>query len=252
MAKGYQGVWLDDVNLAWRVSDNDETPIIPMDANTGTPMTLDNWRKYFAEFMETIRQAFPTAEIAHNVIWYADQTLENPWISRQIKAADYINLERGGNDAGLSAGKGAWGYETFLQYLDYVHQQQRGIILMDTGTTPNEREYGLATWLLSSNGDDFISSGHLDWSTPDRWWPGYDSNLGAALNKHYQWHGLLRRDFTCGQVLLNQPTLPTQTIILDEPWQRVDGTTVTKLELASKSAAILIKPCQPVTAQAQK
>lgn len=244
LAKGYQGVWIDDVNLTWRVSDNNEIHRIPMDRLTNKPMTLTDWQRYFTEFMEEIRRAFPSAKIAHNAIWYADtMTTENPFINRQIKAANYINIERAGNDSGLTAGNDRWGYETFLHYLDYVHQQGAGSILMDFGTTATEREYGLATALLISNGNDFISSNHPDWTTPDHWWPGYALNLGKALKPHYSWQGLLRRDFECGQVLLNQPQLPEKTITLEGDLHTIDGTAVKQLKLQGKTAAVLLKSC---------
>lgn len=245
LAKGYHGIWIDDVNLTWRVGDEHESHSTPIDSHTGKPMTLSNWQRYFTEFMEEIRSTFPNTEITHNAIWYADtMDSENVLISRQIHAANYINIERGGNDNGLIAGIGPWGYETFLHYIDYVHQQGAGVILMDNGETPDEREYGLATALLVSNGNDFINSNQPNWSTPDQWWPGYDINLGAALNTRYQWQELLRRDFECGQVLLNQPTLPEKVINVDGNFQRIDNTVVKKLKLPSKSAAILLKPCK--------
>jgi hypothetical protein len=244
LAKGYRGVWLDDVNLAWRASDNNEVQRTPMDRVTGKPMALDDWRRYFTEFMEDIRRAFPTTEIAHNAIWYADtMATENRFISRQIKAADYINLERGGTDSGLTSGAGAWGYETFLGYIDYVHKLGAGVVLMDAGSTPGEREYGFATGLLVSNGNDFISSSQVDGSTPDHWWPGYDVNLGAALNGRYQWQGLLRRDFECGQVLLNQPNLPEQVVVIEKGFKRVNGSPAKSFKLQGKAAAILLKTC---------
>ncbi|SJM90719.1 hypothetical protein CRENPOLYSF2_180004 [Crenothrix polyspora] len=246
LGKGYRGVWLDDVNLTWRVGDNKEQHITPVDRRTGKLMALKDWQRYFAEFMEDIRAAFPNTEITHNAIWYADtMEVENPLVSRQISAANYINIERGGNDSGLTNGDGQWGYPTFLRYMDYVHQRGAGVILMDTGATPDEREYGLATALLISNGNDLISSNQPDWTTPDHWWSGYDVNLGAALNTRYTWRGLLRRDFECGQVLVNQPNMPEQLVKLEGGFQRIDGSVLKKMQLAGKSAVILLKPCKP-------
>lgn len=242
LTKGYKGVWLDDVNLTWRVGDNKETHVTPLDKRTGKLMLLKDWCRYFAEFMEDIRVAFPGTEIAHNAIWYADSMeAENPFINRQINAANYINIERGANDSGLAAGDGPWGYLTFLRYMDYVHQRGAGVILMDAGITPDEREYGLATALLISNGNDLINSNQPDWATPDHWWKGYDLNLGAAENSRYMWRGLLRRDFECGRVLVNQPGMPEQLVRLKGKFQKIDGAPLKKLHLAGKSAAILIK-----------
>src|SRR5262249_19043019 len=103
LAKGYIGIWVDDVNLAWRISDGNGTFVQPMNPRTGALMTLGEWQADVATFMEEIRSTFPSAEIAHNSIWYADE-FTNPEVLRDIDAADYINLERGANDQGLTSG----------------------------------------------------------------------------------------------------------------------------------------------------
>ena len=149
--KGYRGLWIDDVNLTWRVSNDAGEHVKPVDPRTGKLMTLDDWRRYFAEFMEEIRQALPDAEIAHNSIWYAGP-LDDIFIQRQIDAADYINLERGATDPGLSGGGGKYGRETFFAFVDFVQSRGRSVIMMDYGTAFSERDYGLAAWFLISNG----------------------------------------------------------------------------------------------------
>ncbi|MEQ1530084.1 MAG: putative glycoside hydrolase [Methylococcales bacterium] len=244
LAKGYKGLWLDDVNLTWRVSNGKGQFVTPIDQNTGNAMTLADWQRYFADYMEAIRQAFPNIEIAHNAIWHADTTaIENPAITRQIKAADYINLERGGSDLGLISGDGPFGFQTFLRYIDYVHNLGSNVILMDYGITTQQRHYGLATWFLVSQGHDLMSSNKLVWSAPTSWWPGYSLHLGEAIGPRYQWHGLLRRDFSCGMVLLNQSKTPVRNIQLDEAFILSDGKSVSKVKLGKKSALILQKTC---------
>ncbi|MEQ1529520.1 MAG: putative glycoside hydrolase [Methylococcales bacterium] len=244
LSKGYRGLWLDDVNMTWRVSDGNGTQVLPADKNTGKAMTLNNWQRYFAEYMEAVREAFPGAEIAHNAIWHADtMTEENPYITRQIKAADYINLERGGSDAGLVNGGGQWGFQTFLSYIDYVHKQGADVILMDYGSTDTDREYGLATWFLISSGKDLMSSNQLAWTAPTSWWPGYHVNLGQAVGERYEWQGLLRRDFECGFVLLNQPNKPTNSVSLGGGYKNLQGDAIKQIDLHEKLAAVLLKTC---------
>ena len=51
---GYKGVFVDDVNMDFRVGDGNGTSVRPIDPRTGAPMTLADWRRYFAEFMEEI------------------------------------------------------------------------------------------------------------------------------------------------------------------------------------------------------
>jgi len=240
--KGYRGIWIDDVNLTWRVGNGNGKRVEPMDPRTGKTMTLANWRRYLAEFMEEIRDALPTAELVHNIIWYAGPW-DDPYIVRQIDAADYINLERGANDRGLIGGNGRFGVETFLGFLDFLHSRGKGIVLMDSGKTTRQREYGLAAWYLISNGTDLYNSNQLGWTAPDRFWHGYKLNLGKALGSRFTWKGVLRRDFACGIVLFNQPDMPTRRLDLGGKLTTLTGASVATVTLGEMSAAILTRPC---------
>ena len=113
LVKSYLGAWIDDVNLDWRIGDGNGQFVAPIDSRTGTAMTLADWKRYFVEFTEQIREAMPNKEILHNVLWHAGPT-SDPLIARQIKAADYIHLERGINDSGLVGGNGNFGVESFF------------------------------------------------------------------------------------------------------------------------------------------
>ena len=101
-------MFVDDVNMEFRVSDGHEQQIAPIDKATLRPMTYDAWRSYMAQFMEEIRAGLPAAEIVHNALWLADSPTRtaDPYVRREIQAADYINLERGVNDAGLTGRSG--------------------------------------------------------------------------------------------------------------------------------------------------
>ncbi len=241
MAKGYRGIWVDDVNLTWRVSDGNGDHVTPMDPRTGEPMTLAAWQNNFAVFLEEIRQALPEAEIAHNAIWYADDpTL--PAISRQIAAADYINLERGATDPGLKAGDGRWGLQRFFSFIDRVHADGKGVVLMDYGSTEQERTYGLAAYLLINSGADLMSSNQLHWTAPGFFWDGYGLDLGAARGTRYHWRGLLRRDFDRGFVLLNQPGRPTISVALPEGAMTLNGE---RRAVAIPGSSAVIVRCDP-------
>ena len=90
LARGaYGGLWIDDVNLDFDVGDGEGKPITPVDPNTGATMTENNWRRYFAGFVEDIRRAFPGVEIVHNSVWYSGgpELDSNPYVQRQIAAA---------------------------------------------------------------------------------------------------------------------------------------------------------------------
>ncbi len=242
IGKGYTGLWIDDVNLTWRVGDGDGEHVKPIDPRTGKTMTLKDWRRYFSEFMEEVRRALPDIEIAHNSIWYAGEPTD-PFISRQIDAADYINMERGATDKGLQGGDGRYGLETFFEYIDFVQQRGRSVIMMDYGKTYTEREYGLAAWFLISAGRDMMNSNRLHWTAPDRFWQGYQLDLGPALGARFAWRGLLRRDFRCGVVLLNPPDAAPVLVSLPDGLLALSGAPAQFVSLVASQAAIYTKRC---------
>ena len=248
ISRGYRGLWIDDVNLTWRVSNGYKKHAKPIDFTTGQPMTLTAWRRHMAKYMEEIRAALPNIEISHNVVWYSDRVEnDNPYIKRQIDAADYITLERGGNDKGLKNGLGKYGFESFLLYVDFIHSRGANAIIMDNGTTVENREFGLATWLLVNNGKDLFNSDRLKWTTPDRWWSGYDLNLGKAMGPRYKWHELIRRDFECGMVILNQPHAETQNVEVGNLYTNLVGESVSTVQFDAREAAILLKECGTIS-----
>jgi hypothetical protein len=249
LADGYLGVWVDDVNMAWRVSDGDGDFVNPVDPRTGVRMTLADWRRYFAEFMEQIRAAFPDIEIAHNVIWYA-QPADDPFIQRQLRSADFINLERGATDSGIRGGGGTYGYETFLGFIDRMHQMGNHVILDDDdSTTDAEWMYELATYFLVKAGDDMIGAdGDRSRMNPHNFWEGYEIHMGDALGARYEVEGLLRRDYRCGVVVLNQPGQPTRTLDLRDSFVLLGsrGDTVSSVTLGEYRGAILMREsCAP-------
>jgi hypothetical protein len=205
-------------------------------------MTLADWRRYMAEFMELLRKNAPHAEIAHNAIWYAGST-SDVYIRRQIAAADYINLERGATDRGLVYGAGTWGFETFLAYVDFVHARGRSVILMDYGTSASDREFALASLFLVNGGRDMLASNQLAWTAPDTWWSGYDTYLGQSNGSRVKWQGLLRRDFECGLVLANQPGAPVLTVALPGIYTTIEGTRVSSVTLQPRQARVLRGAC---------
>jgi hypothetical protein len=116
-------------------------------------------------------------------------------------------------------------------------------VLMDYGGTTRQREYALAAWFLISDGIDLLSSDQLDWTAPDRWWPGYGIDLGGAKGKRYLFEGLLRRDFDCGTVLLNQPGVARRSIALDSSHRTIAGAPATRVTLDSASAGVFLRDC---------
>lgn len=241
----YKGLWIDDVNLDWRVGDGNGNSVNPIDPHTGQAMTLDNYRLYFAQFMEKVRADLPTTEILHNSIWYAggDSGRDaNPYIKRQLQAADVINIEFGVNDGGLSGGTGEWSLSAVLSFIDRLNAMgKKAVIEGIAGGDANNTvalEYAIANYFLVSNGAN-AAGDYANVTTPDQFWAGFNVNLGTPAGARYNWNSLMRRDFSGGMVLVNEPQAATRTVTLPGRYHKVDGTAVTSVTLGASRGVIL-------------
>ena len=142
-AARYRGIFVDDVNLEFRVSNGAGEDVVPRDPRTGAPMREADWRRYMAEFTEQVRAAMPNKEIVHNALWFTGTS--DPFVRRQVDAATHVELERGVNDPGLGGG-GQFGYESFLGYIDWLHGRGKGVVLDSYADTRAEVEYELASY----------------------------------------------------------------------------------------------------------
>jgi hypothetical protein len=161
-------------------------------------------------------------------------------VSREVRAADYIELERGFNDSGLGPAFSRFGIERFMSHIDWVHRRRRPVVLDGGAESGVEREYGLAGLFLIAGRRDAL--GNDPGSTPRDWWRGYDVRLGAPKGQRYRWFGLLRRDFQRGFVLLNDPDAPTRIIDLGATLQKASGKRVNRVTLGPAAAAVLRIP----------
>jgi hypothetical protein len=238
LAHGYRGLFIDDVNMAFRVSDGHGNLTAPVDRATGQPMTYEAWRSYMARFTEQARGALPHVEIAHNVNWPADTPARTAdrYIAGEIHAADYINIERGVNDAGLQGGTGSFSLRSLFAYIDSVHRLGRGVVLDGNAVEQPGIEYSLASYFLISDGNDLVSAHGM---TPVHWFAGFDVNLGSAIGPRTTWKGVLRRDFSGGMSLLSEPESGTHLLRLPTAMRTLDGRVVSSLELSPASGAVL-------------
>ena len=241
LSKGYLGLWIDDVNMEFRVSDRFGNQVPPIDSATGLPMTWDAWRNYVATFVEQIRQAFPYIEIMHNNIWFAgpDGIRDaDPAIQRQILASSNLNMERGvGSDPGLTGGTGVWSVYALLAFIDRVHALGRTITLQEYAIDQPTEQYSLAAYYLISTGGDRIGD---DTSTPDNWWTGWNTNLGTPTGPRTYSNGVFRRIFSNGMVLLGEPGLATQTITLPSTFTTLSGQSVSSVSLTGHQGIVLV------------
>jgi hypothetical protein len=238
LAPGYKGLYIDDVNMMWRVGNGAGQFVDPLDPRTGAAMTLSDWRRYMAEFTEQIKAALPNYEIVHNALWFAGDS--DQYVQRELKSADWVGLERGINDSGITGGAGQYGVETFMNQIDWIHSQGRHVWfdgVVSNGST-SDLEYGLAGYFLTSDGQDAIGNTPSG-GTPGDWFAGYDASLGDATGARYQWNGVWRRDFTGGVVLLNEPGASTKTLALGGSFRNTAGATVTSVTLGAGAGAIL-------------
>ncbi len=238
LGKGYRGLFVDDVNMTIsRVGDGTGHPVAPVDHRTGRVMTDADWRRYMAEFTEQIRAAFPKSEVVHNALWFVGH--DDPATQRELRSADWINLERGVNDAGIKGGGGTYGFDTFLGYIDWLHGESKAVVF-DAGASDDKgREYGLATYFAVSTGRDGL--GNMPRSAPDDWWPAYDVSLGAPVGSRRPWNGVVRRDFQRGIVLVNAPGSAPQTLQLDGGYRDLGGEKRTSVVLGPAQGAVLTR-----------
>ena len=244
LARGYSGVMIDDVNMVRRFGDVNGNVVYPINPRTGTTMLISEWRADMVSLLERVRTTYPTAKIMHNTIWYADTpTLDNVNIDRQITAADYIMLERGANDQGLTGGTGNYSYSRFLAFIDRVHRLGGNVLLLDQfATTSREQRFNLVTGLLINDGNDFVGTEDFDLLVPGSMWSGFDVDLGNARGARFEQNGVYRRDFDDGIVLLSGPANTTQTVQLGGPFLTEGGQTVTEVTLGARDSIILRRP----------
>jgi hypothetical protein len=235
LSKGYRGLYIDDVNLTPHVGDGTGHIVMPVDDRTGVTMTAADWSRYMAEFVEAVRERFPSTEIVHNSLWWLGDS--DPYIRRQQAAADYINLERGVNDAGITGGDGPTSLHALLDQIDRLHEAGKGVVYESYTDTEAGREYALAAYLLANDGSDALSTDVG--GTPEDWWPGFDVRLGAPLNDRHEWRGLMRRDFEGGVVLLNEPDAPVRSEPVDDDLVGIDGDPVRRVTLAGGQGIVL-------------
>ncbi len=240
LAAGYKGIWIDDVNLDFRVGDGNGDFVAPIDPATGAAMQEDAWRAYMATFVTEIRAAMPKAEIVHNSIWYAGGPSRHahPSVKQQILAADYLCIEGGFVDSGLTGGSGSFSAEALRGYVDAVHATSRKILLMGSASDPAELEYSLASYFLMNDGDLLAHQANM---TPESWWPGNDADLGPALGPRTTESGVRRRNFANGVVLVADPGTPAVKVPLSGAFQTLTGQTVTEVVLGPKQGAVLRK-----------
>jgi hypothetical protein len=241
LAAGYKGLFIDDVNMVARTGNGSGAYVPPVDPRTGIEMTDAVWQKYMADFMVQVRTELPGIEIVHNALWPVPDTSAD--VQRELNAADYIELERGFNDSGITGGTGYWGFQKMAAFIDHRHAAGKGVILDGYADTPAGRLYGLATYFLVNNGRDALANDA--YGTPENWWKGFETQLGDPAGPRYLSGGVWRRDFARGTVLVNEPGASTRTVSLGTGFHDLDGTARSSVSLGAASGAVLLRDQTP-------
>lgn len=242
--RGYIGVYIDDVNLELQVSNASGKETVPIDPRTGLAMSLQAWRGYVASFLEQIRAAFPKAQITHNSLWWLPH--DDPAVIRQLAATDWVELERGFNDAGIAPGGGAFGYETFLAHIDWLHQLGKRVILQPYLASAADARYELANYFLIRRGADAINSSYRsDPPTGDPehdWWRGWRTNPGRPLGRRRRTAGgLWKREFSRGIAIVNPPGGNPVTVRFRALHTNSSGATASSFELEPQSGDVFVR-----------
>jgi hypothetical protein len=239
---GYKGVFVDDMTLYPRVGDASGHGVRPIDPRTGQLMTDAAWARYAVEFVEQVGTAVkavrPDAEVVSNILWYAPALggAQDEYVKRLIAANDYLEIERGYTDTHPESNP-TYSWQTCLRWVDYAHSQGKGIVADSYAGTRAGAEYELATSLLVNEGRDALSTGYR--ALPTNWWPGYETDLGAAKARRYAWNGGWRRDFERGSVIVAPPGT-TVTGSLGTQLTDLDGNPRTSVTLSEKSGVVLL------------
>jgi hypothetical protein len=239
--RGYVGLAIDDVNLGSIHTGNAAgAAVLPLDPRTGAAMTLANWRRYTAEFVEKIRSAFPNKQLTVNANqWWVPH---DSAARRIAQAADFTELERGFNDGGITGGTGTFGYLTLLAHVDWLHAHGGSVMYRPYNLNPVSREFELASYFLVKQRADAIIAGQQ--ADRGNWWPGWETYLGKPSGRRFvSSSGLLRRDFAGGSVFVNQPgaTLRAESLPSRYCWTNLSGNTVTSITLGPRRGAVLFK-----------
>lgn len=237
LAKGYAGIFIDDVSMEMQISDGAGRLVVPIDPRTGKRMRDGDWRRYVADFTERIRKALPRAAIAHNQgQWWLDHS--DPSVRRQVAAADMIELERGYNDVDLRGGGGPFSFESFMAHIDWLHSLGKSVILEPYGLNRAKQIYEVAAYYLTKSRRDAIASSYA--ANPGNWSRVWNTDLGAPRGKRYQWKGLWRRNYTDGIALVNPAGQPTRTVKTGR-YRSFSGKRVGRVTLPAARGAVLLK-----------
>ena len=177
LARGYKGLYVDDVNMSCG------SATAPGRSRPDRPAHRQrDDRGRLAALHGRLHgggpRRVPGREIVHNAIWYAgdDNADVRASCAPPTSSGSSAASTTPGSPTAPAAGRAARSPPSSTARTPTAtgaarHQRR----------PPTERLYGLAGYLLVTNGRDLLGNG--DGGTPDDWWAGYDVELGDAAGQ---------------------------------------------------------------------
>ena len=137
-------------------------------------LITSKWAEKMVQFVEKIRGVIHSQFIVHNSIWFS--TAPQDLIDRQIRAANFINIERGFGDSNLNP----LTFEQLCKYIDHVHSLDRNIIQMEY--IKDNLQFKIACFLLNYKPGDLFCCLNL---FPDQWDPAVDIDYGESMSDKF-------------------------------------------------------------------
>jgi hypothetical protein len=148
--------------------------------------------------------------------------------------------------------------------VDAAHSKGKAIFFSQTSfvtdpatqTSRDEKNWGLANYLLFKGKHDFIGWSGVSCTNCGPYnfndygyyvdFPEYYAPLGAPAGEMFQAHGVWMRDFANGRVVVNPDGLKEYDVPLDESYSDLWGGAVAKtIRMPSQSAIVLVKAAPP-------
>ena len=238
LAKGYAGIYIDDVNLYRKVCNGAGQAVAPIDPRTGAAMS---GRPGSATWPTTCRASARRSRRPRSSttsIWFAGETTADQLrascarpTSSTSSAASTTPASPAAPASGAS--RSCWRSSTIAR--------PRATASSSTPTRPPRPAacYGLAAYLLISSGRDGVGNDQGGTTRPTGG-RATTSTSARRVGRRYFWNGVLRRDFERGFALVNEPGAPTRTLALAAGARDLAGVARTSVTLPPASGAVFV------------
>jgi hypothetical protein len=227
---GYAGTFLDDINWSPSFRDWSES------------RTLEPEMARMADLVVALGVAIPSGIIDLNSqyrdIWPLMKA-HDPDVERALRNINIVTKEFGvGPTPGIDTSRD---YAELFRFIDALHAKGSHVTMTGDPNSPTvaTMEYNLATYLLASDGQDYING---EKQTPEHWWSGFDVLLGAAAGRRERSPtGIWKRAFANGLVYAVEPGAAAQRIDIGKPMKSSEWGTVEALTLGPGQGAVLVR-----------